>query len=350
MDNASGNDSAIRHLTNKLKNWRNDGKVDNNIVSICNAVKYVRSSTTRLQTFKIRVEQEKILGPNGQISQGSVMRWNFTYVMLMTALKFKPAFDRMTNEDKLYDAYCREEEGTVGSRRRMIGPMGSDDWENAQRMVRFLRIFYNVTLEFSVSLRVTSSNYYNDICKVEKALNSIYKNVNPHLKGMTLSMKEKFDKYWKGILKINKLLIVATVLDPRSKMNFIVVCFESLYDNDSAKCGEMKSIVKNTLHRLYEAYTAKHPSASVSVIASASQASGCGFNSGLTFLDFGDADDDYEDPFSKYTKMDAETRDNIRLSNELDLNLMKRLNFKFLIHWVLNLIFCYGGRLTVRST
>ena len=99
MDNASGNDSAIRHLTNKLKTWRDDallldgeylhvcccahilnlianeglGKVDKSIVSICNAVKYVMSSTTRLQAFKIRVEQEKTLGPNGQISRGSVI-------------------------------------------------------------------------------------------------------------------------------------------------------------------------------------------------------------------------------------------------------------------------------------
>ena len=104
-----------------------------------------------------------------------------------------------------------------------------------------MRIFYDATLTFYVSLRVTSSNYYNEICKVEKALNSMSKNVDPHLKGMTLNMEESFDKYWEGILKINKLLIIATVLDPRSKMNFIVVCFESLYGKDSVKCCEMKA-------------------------------------------------------------------------------------------------------------
>ena len=67
--------------------------------------------------------------------------------------------------------------------------------------------------------------------------------------------------------------------------------------------------MKNTLHRLFEAYSAKHSS------ASASHASGCGFSSGLTFLDFGDADDDYEYLFSKYTEIVAETRDNKKLSN-----------------------------------
>ena len=76
-----------------------------------------------------------------------------------------------------------------------MGPPGSDDWENARPMIRFLWIFYDAMLTFSVSLRVTSSNCYNEICKVEKALNSMSKNVDPHLKGLTLSMKEKFDKY-----------------------------------------------------------------------------------------------------------------------------------------------------------
>ena len=62
-------------------------KVEKSIVSIHNVVKYVRSSTTRLQAFKIRVEQEKILGPNGQISRESVILncstwWNSTYIMV----------------------------------------------------------------------------------------------------------------------------------------------------------------------------------------------------------------------------------------------------------------------------
>ena len=144
-------------------------------------------------------------------------------------------------------------------------------------------------------------------------------------------------------MKINKLLIVAIMLDPRSKMNFIIVYFESIYGKGSEKCGEMKSIVKNTLHRLYEAYSAKHPS------ASASHASGCGFSSGLTFLDFGDADNNYEDHFSKYTEMLAKTRDNVELSNELDFYLMETIEFQVPNSLILNLIFCYNGSLTVRS-
>ena len=117
-------------------------------------------------------------------------RWNSTYIMFMITLKFKAAFDRMANEDMLYDTYFGEENGTTRSGKRRMGPLESNDWENARRKVRFLRIFNDVTLAFFVSLRLTSSNCYNEIWKVEKALNSMSKNVDLHLKGMALSMKE----------------------------------------------------------------------------------------------------------------------------------------------------------------
>ena len=72
---------------------RGSKKLDNSIISIRNAVKYVRLSTARLKAFQICVEQEKILGKNSQPSRGSVVldcpiRWNSTYTTLMTALKF----------------------------------------------------------------------------------------------------------------------------------------------------------------------------------------------------------------------------------------------------------------------
>ena len=77
VDNASTNKVAISSLKNKLKTWRNDAlvlngdymhvrccahimnnivnkglkKLDDNIVNIRNAMKYVRSSTVRLKAF-----------------------------------------------------------------------------------------------------------------------------------------------------------------------------------------------------------------------------------------------------------------------------------------------------------
>ena len=58
-----------------------------------NAVKYVRSSTTRLHAFKQCAQQVKC--PNGTVVLNCHTRWNSTYLMLITALKFQAIFDRI---------------------------------------------------------------------------------------------------------------------------------------------------------------------------------------------------------------------------------------------------------------
>ncbi|KAK9213724.1 hypothetical protein WN944_005709 [Citrus x changshan-huyou] len=175
VDNASPNEGALRYLIDRVKTWRDDGLVLNgdylhvrccahilnlivteglkeleqSIVSVRNAVKYVRSSTARMQAFQIRVQQEKIKC-RGSVILDCPTRWNSTYSMLNTALKFKPAFDRMALEDKLYDAYFNEKEG---GKKKREGPPLYSDWENTRRIVKFLKTFHDATLQFSSSLK-----------------------------------------------------------------------------------------------------------------------------------------------------------------------------------------------------
>lgn len=77
--------------------------------------------------------------------------------MLSTTLKFKPAFDRMTLKDKLYDAYFNEK---VGAKKKRDGTPLYSDWESARRIVKFLKTFYDATLQFSSSFKVISHLYY----------------------------------------------------------------------------------------------------------------------------------------------------------------------------------------------
>ena len=90
IDNVSLKEGALRYLTNRVKTWRDDAlddalvlngdylhvrccahiwnltvterlkELEPSIVSVWNVVKYVRSSTARMQAFQIRVQQEKI--------------------------------------------------------------------------------------------------------------------------------------------------------------------------------------------------------------------------------------------------------------------------------------------------
>ncbi|KAH9762813.1 hypothetical protein KPL70_000946 [Citrus sinensis] len=135
VDNASGNDVAIDYVKNQMLMWKNvdalvlrgdymhvcccahilnlivTGELKElhaSVAGIRNVVKYVRSSTSRLKTFKHCVDHVK--GPNGTVVLDCITRWNSTYLMLMTALKFREAFERMAEVDKPYESYLREEE------------------------------------------------------------------------------------------------------------------------------------------------------------------------------------------------------------------------------------------------
>lgn len=107
-----------------------------NVAAIRNAILYVRSSTTRLKYFQLRVN-------TGKMSRGSLpldvkTRWNSTYLMLSRAIKFRLAFDKMEAEDKLYNDYFQE----VENGNKKIGPPTTDDWKALEMLVRFLQQYF----------------------------------------------------------------------------------------------------------------------------------------------------------------------------------------------------------------
>ncbi|XP_052287357.1 zinc finger BED domain-containing protein RICESLEEPER 2-like [Citrus sinensis] len=255
VDNASTNDVAVNYVTMQSLGWRNDdaivlavqymhvrccahilnlivvsglNELHASVAAIRNAVKYVRSSTTRLQAFKQCAQQVKC--PNETVVLDCPTRWNSTYLMLMTALKFQAAFDRMAEVDKPY--------------------------ESAGRIVKFLKVFYDATLLFSASLSVTSNLCYDTIGLIESSLTALEGSRDPWVVAMAYQMREKFDKYWESSGKINKMLIVASILDPRAKMDFAKHIFEIIFANDGWKVEEMTKAVKDLLNELYDAYSA----------------------------------------------------------------------------------------------
>nr|GLL20093.1 zinc finger BED domain-containing protein RICESLEEPER 2-like [Ipomoea trifida] len=123
---------------------------------------------------------------------------------------------------------------------------------------------------------------------------------------MAYEMKKKFDKYWEG-LEINKLLIVSSVLDPRSKMSFVTICFERLYGKDTPKCMEMKEAIVEVLRKLYEVYSVLHAKPSGDV--------------GVTIGNVVPI----PNLFTTYTNMVREKGNVEKTSNELDIYLMENI-------------------------
>ena len=282
VDNATANAVAIGYISRKLNSWREDGTIlrgkylhlrccahilnlivgdglkdlHESVVAIRNAVKYVKSSPSRLDKFKRAVEHEK-LGNNGLVVLDVPTRWNSTYLMLESAVKLRKAFERMEEEDGHYVLYFKDKDGDE----KRIGPPLLDDWENAKVFIRFLSTFYDITLDFSASLHVTSNIYFKSWCTIFNQLTSLSTERDPLVSKMAVSMKQKFDKYWKGLDKTNNLLIIAVVLDPRYKFGYVKWRIDAFFG--VTQSHSMLSSLKEVLVDLYEYYVTQYGSVSV---------------------------------------------------------------------------------------
>ncbi|KAK2655675.1 hypothetical protein Ddye_008727 [Dipteronia dyeriana] len=240
VDNATANTIAI--VSDGLKD------LHDSIVAIRNAVKYVKSSPIRLDRFKKAVAHEKI-GTKGLVVLDVPTRWNSTYLMLESAMKLRKAFERMGEEDLHYVNYFRDDDQ---SEQKRIGPPNCDDWDNAKVFINFLATSYDITLDFSASLRVTSNIYFKSLCTIRNQLISLSTEIDPLVSKIAVSMKQKFDKYWKGLEQTNNLLILAVVLDPRYKLGYVKFRFDSIYGVEESQSMIFK--LKGVLLDLYDWY------------------------------------------------------------------------------------------------
>ena len=87
---------------------------------------------------------------------------------------------------------------------------------------------------------------------IQKNIAHLIKSQNQLLKNMTTKMEAKFEKYWGKRDKINYLLYMVMVLDPRKKMRFLNFSLSEMYGDEVA--DEMIDLVRKTLDRLYDYY------------------------------------------------------------------------------------------------
>ena len=78
--------------------------------------------------------------------------WNSTYLMLDAVENFEVAFVRLQYHDAKYKKHFEKD--------KIKGPPEKEDWNRAKVFVKFLKMFYDVTLKFSRSLHVTSIFFF----------------------------------------------------------------------------------------------------------------------------------------------------------------------------------------------
>ncbi|CAO2142705.1 unnamed protein product [Urochloa humidicola] len=264
VDNASSNNSAITYLKTVSKDWQGvilDNEfihirccthivnlivksaleyIDNSVKKIRNAILYVRSSPGRLEQFKKCVEKEKI-PDRSLLSLDVETRWNATYLMLLSAVKFEKAFFRLAKENKTF----RDHFGANG-------PPNVQDWEYAKDFIVLMKPFCDVTVRLSGSQYVTSTLFFHDFITIHDKLVKLSRRTDRNWSLMAVEMKNKFEKYWGNVTDMNPLLFMAVALDPRFKLKFIDFSCKLLYDRVKAK--EFTSTIESGLTRLYEFY------------------------------------------------------------------------------------------------
>jgi hypothetical protein len=214
IDSSSSNNVTISFLKNVIKDWPPnilsnehlyvrccahivnlivcDGLKEINVsaVKIQNAIRFVRSSTSRQLAFKKCAEKLHIECKKS-LCLDATSRWNSTYLMLEAAEKFEKVFVRLGEKEPRYMSYFLEVDSK--GNKKNIGPPSLEDWENARTLVNFLKIFHMVTLRFSGSLQVTSNYFFNELTYMHTNLLQLYKNKDNLLSGMTTNMMLKFD-------------------------------------------------------------------------------------------------------------------------------------------------------------
>ena len=81
-------------------------------------------------------------------------RWNATYVMLESAIKYRRAFNNLTFNDRSY-MLCSSNE----------------KWERVENMCAFLAPSYHITILISKSSYPASNFYFMQVYGIEKKLN-----------------------------------------------------------------------------------------------------------------------------------------------------------------------------------
>ncbi|KAH1129802.1 hypothetical protein J1N35_001180, partial [Gossypium stocksii] len=205
------------------------------------AIRYVRQSLARLQKFKECVVVEKIECKK-MLCLHVCTSWNSTYLVLDIAQNFERAFVIFEEQDTNFRAELERGEGWPSV----------DDWVSMKNLKDFLKHFYEVTLHISGTSYVTSNNFFDKLSEIDILLQDAQLNSNVNFNVMAIKMKNKYDKYWGDIDKMNLLMFVACVLYPRQKLKYLEFALSKMFSSENA-C-EMMQKLKESLYELFDEY------------------------------------------------------------------------------------------------
>ncbi|XP_072951776.1 zinc finger BED domain-containing protein RICESLEEPER 1-like [Typha angustifolia] len=183
-------------------------EIDDSVFKIRESIKYVKGSQVRKQRFAECVKQVSLNSSKG-LRQDVPTRWNSTYLMLDSAIIYCRAFLHLQLSDSNYK-YCPSQE----------------EWGKAEKICKFLKLFYDVTSLFSGSIYPTANLYFSKVVLIQLNIMEGMRSSDNFISHIATQMNVKFEKYWK---QYSIILAIAIILDPRFKIHFVEFSYNKLY-------------------------------------------------------------------------------------------------------------------------
>ncbi|CAN1242435.1 Zinc finger BED domain-containing protein DAYSLEEPER [Linum perenne] len=216
------------------------------------AVRWVRSSGSREAKFHAQVTAQNVQSKR-MVSLDCQTRWNSTFLMLDTALVYERVFTVLDAIDPTFkeDLFARKTSSGVP-----IGTPTTEDWKLVRNLTKFLKFFHRMTKTASGTKYCTVHLFLGELTRLCNHLCKASSGSDQHLAGVAWNMKAKVEKYWDESegenVKMNKILYIALLFDPRHKMQMLEHCFELMYG--ALRGQQLKMLVKNELVKMFDLY------------------------------------------------------------------------------------------------
>uniref|UniRef100_A0A2N9GLN0 BED-type domain-containing protein n=1 Tax=Fagus sylvatica TaxID=28930 RepID=A0A2N9GLN0_FAGSY len=256
--------------------------IDKSVSKIRETVKYIKGSEIRICKFEECAQQLGIRTAKG-LRLDVTTRWNATYDMFESAMKYRRVFAHLEIEDANYK-HCPS----------------NDEWNRVERIARFLKPFYDITTLFSGTDYPTANLYFHGVSQIELLLLEEIESPDIFINDMAQRMKEKFDKYWDSY---SVVLACAVVLDPRYKLDFVDYIFKKIESNDLTAKTKLQH-VRTQLYQLFSEYEHQKPMVAENVSSCVGSSSHSSAPSGIDHEEDMEVDefDYYESSVSGNTK------------------------------------------------
>ena len=203
------------------------------------AISFLNSSNQRIAAYKSYCIASSVRPRKFSLDMD--VRWNSTYLMLKTLFPHRHTFTTFIEAN-----YPRTNGDFL---------LTNDHWEMAAKMLQFLELFYNSTVDLSGVYYPTSPLMIHHIVKIAIHLHK-YQH-DEHLRTVVQPMIDKYNKYWKNI---PDLYSIAFILDPRAKMKGFTKVLRKLHSLFNHDYTNKLLDTRALLFKMYNRYDAMHGS------------------------------------------------------------------------------------------